>query len=270
VGSSFTIQSVSLGCHAAPDLHVEGAQLVASGSGGSVSGADFVGGTVTMRDAQGGLASARIDGVDSDPTDPTGTTFLYTLSYVDPQTGATSNACLPDAAGVAKALPLRGRWDERGAQKDADTTISLACTSGVLAKCVRWGYRPWQTVNGTPLTDYHQACTRMARADYCGDGQTHTQEGTQIDIYDRLPLLTRVPALLSIFESTWTPSGAYCVSRSRWLSIAGLLPTACSQQFTLALDSSPVDPADLCLARRTGASRADALLSNSTGLNLRL
>lgn len=30
-----------------------------------------------------------------------------------------------------------------------------------------------------------QACTRMAMADYCGDGRSHTMEGTPIAIYDR-------------------------------------------------------------------------------------
>ena len=43
---------------------------------------------------------------------------------------------------IAAALPLRGRWDATGAKQDPDTAISLGCTSGVLAKCVRWGYRP--------------------------------------------------------------------------------------------------------------------------------
>ena len=36
------------------------------------------------------------------------------------------------------------------------------------------------------LASYHQACTRMARADYCGDGTSHTQDGTWIEYYDKL------------------------------------------------------------------------------------
>jgi hypothetical protein len=173
-GTGFTIQSVSLGCGGVTNLHVEGAELVATRSGTVVRGGDFLGGTVALANSQGAVAMAAIGGVDPDPMDPTGQTFLYTLLYTDPNTGAVVNACLPDPAGVAKALPLNGLWDATGTHQDDGTTISLACTSGVLAKCVRWGYRPWETVNGVSVANYHQACSRMARADYCGDGQTHT------------------------------------------------------------------------------------------------
>ena len=269
-GDSFTVQSVSLGCAGVADLQVEGAEFVATSKGRTARGGDFLGGTVTMHDSAGNLAAARIDGITPDPMDATGQTFLYTLVYVDAQTGATTNVCLPDATGLAAALPLHGRWDATGAKQDIGTAISLACTSGVLAKCVRWGYQPWQTRNGTALADYHQACTRMARADYCGDGQTHTQEGTQIDLSDRLSLNAPEPPLLNLFEATWTPSGAYCVSRERWLILTGLLPTACNAQFTLSIEASPLNPLDLCLMRRTGASAADVLLSDSTGINIKL
>lgn len=101
-----------------------------------------------------------------------------------------------DAEGVAKALPLVGRWDETGAHID-DGTITFACTNGALAKCARWGYKPWKTFKGKPLRDYHQACTRMVRADYCGNGVGHTQNGTPIDVYDRLGLQQRTqPSVL--------------------------------------------------------------------------
>jgi len=51
---------------------------------------------------------------------------------------------------------------------------------------MRSGYKPWKVVNGQSLWAYHQACTRMMRADYCGDGRPHTREGTPIYIDDRL------------------------------------------------------------------------------------
>lgn len=269
-GSSFTIASVSLGCGSVQNLRVEGAQLLGTNQGAPVSGADFLGGIVNLRDADGQPATARIANVERDAGDPTGATFLYTLTYQDPNTGATINACLPDPTGVSAALPLRGRWDATGAKQDRDTAISLGCTSGVLAKCVRWGYRPWESKNGVLLENHHQACTRMARADYCGNGTSYTLDGTEVDIYDRVPVLTRNPALLSLFESTWTPDGAYCIARERWLSIIGLLPPNCSVKFELAIESNPVDINDLCLMKRRGILAADALVSNSTGINIKL
>ena len=53
---------------------------------------------------------------------------------------------------------------------------------GAIAKCVLWGYRPWATYNGTPLAQYHQACTRMVRADYCGTGTSYTVTGNRISV----------------------------------------------------------------------------------------
>ncbi len=40
--------------------------------------------------------------------------------------------------------------------------------------------------NGRSLQDYHQVCVRMVHADYCGDGTSHTHDGTLINFYDRL------------------------------------------------------------------------------------
>ena len=49
------------------------------------------------------------------------------------------------------------------------------------------GYKPWKTVGGVSLRDHHQTCTRVLRADYCGNGVSHTQDGTLINIWDTLP-----------------------------------------------------------------------------------
>ena len=69
-----------------------------------------------------------------------------------------------------------------------------------LAKNVRIGYRPGpapppartggkgndKRCPAILLKDHHQACTRMIRADYCGDGKAWTVEGTVPDIFDYL------------------------------------------------------------------------------------
>jgi hypothetical protein len=95
-------------------------------------------------------------------------------------------------------------------------------------------------------------------------------DGTPIDIYDGLHLLPRVPGLPYLFEATWTPNGAYCIARERWVTLIGILPDACLQTFTLAIEASPIDSSDLCLEKRIGAVAKDALLSDSTGVNIGL
>ena len=121
-------------------------------------------------------------------------------------------------AGGAGGVFVPGAWDESGARFDSitagqrkiDTTFS--CLQGVLAKCVVWGYQPWAV--GAEL---HQACTRMARADYCGDGVPHTQNGTLIDMFDTRQIQTPVVDQRFTFEAAWGPDGAVCVREPRYL-----------------------------------------------------
>jgi hypothetical protein len=65
--------------------------------------------------------------------------------------------------------------------------------------------RPW----------LHQACVRMIRADYCGDGRPHTRDGTRIDLYDRLGIQRDEPVPGMSFEAAWGPGGALCVRHAR-------------------------------------------------------
>jgi hypothetical protein len=94
--------------------------------------------------------------------------------------------------------------------------FTLTCASGATGKCVGLGYKPLPEANGESLWDYHQACVRMMRADYGGDGSAHTRNGTRIDISDRLgiQLPEHDPGGLS-FEAAWGPEGAACLRHTR-------------------------------------------------------
>lgn len=116
-------------------------------------------------------------------------------------------------------LFLAGVWDDSGARSDAlaDGTFAhtFACDTGALAKCVDWGYAPHTAGDAA-----HQACTRMVRADYCGDGMPHTADGTEIDVFDALGVQQSDPTADLAFEAGWGPDGAVCVSRPRYEEIA--------------------------------------------------
>ena len=78
------------------------------------------------------------------------------------------------------------------------------------------GYKPWKTrADGTPLWDLHQACTRMLRADYCGDGTPHTRDGTPVDVYDTVGIQSPQPGSELSFEAGWRADGAICVRKVR-------------------------------------------------------
>ena len=104
-----------------------------------------------------------------------------------------------------------GRWEESGAHVDDPTVVTYACMSGVIAKCASWGYAPWSAG-----TDAHQACTRLARADYCGDGTPWTLDGTTIVVYDTLGIENPVAYPGYGFEAAWGVDGAVCVDAPRY------------------------------------------------------
>ena len=104
-----------------------------------------------------------------------------------------------------------GAWDETGAHVAERGTLTYACMDGVIAKCVDWGYAPW-----TVGSELHATCTRLARADYCGDGRSWTMNGTLIDVYDARGVLEPLHDPEFSFEAAWAEHGAVCVHATRY------------------------------------------------------
>jgi ADYC domain len=104
-----------------------------------------------------------------------------------------------------------GAWNERGAHTSEPGTVTYSCGSGVIAKCAGWGYTPWTVGDAN-----HQACTRLARADYCGDGNSWTMERTPIGLVDALGIRVSPVDDRYSFEASWGPDGAVCVNQTRY------------------------------------------------------
>ena len=166
-----------------------------------------------------------------------------------------------------RALAMSGVWDASGARQEVPGRFTLACENGAIAKCVNWGYKPWALKDGRPMTELHQACTRMARADYCGDGRSHTHQNTSIDMYDSLEVLARAtqatagwdPARAS-FEAAWTPEGAHCLARTRDGRKLESILAECPGRFEPAAEE--LGEGDLCTHRRKGMGGKTPLLRN--------
>jgi hypothetical protein len=189
---------------------------ITTADGRVLTGAGLIGAVLTLDDSSGRRLSVRIDTVRPDPKDPTGETFLHTFMVRDEASGAWANLCTPDADGLAAGFPLSGIWTAGGEHVASHEAFGLSCTSGAIGKCVRMGYRPWQTgPDGASLRAHHQACVRMVRADYCGDGTGHTRDGTPINVYDRLGIQAADPAPDMRFEAAWSADGAVCVRQVR-------------------------------------------------------
>jgi hypothetical protein len=228
-------------------LAVEGTEFVlAMPDGRTLRSRDLVGAELRIG-AQDGPIEITIGSVEEDPHATGGRVVLHHFVVKDP-TGRTVDLCTPDAQGRRLGFPVP---DERGG-------FDLTCTSGAVAKCIRWGYRPWEEqAGGPPLRALHRACVHMTRADYGGDGSTSTREGIQVYVCDRFGVRPCAKDAPLTFEAAWGASGAVCVARPRVaenLSLAQLAeryphlarrlgPGACNEQRTLS------DPAALLFNR---------------------
>jgi ADYC domain/Pentapeptide repeats (8 copies) len=240
----FQIDGATLGGRPLDSVRVEAGEIVAEQDQVTLRGVALVGAhlqaqvrNLTVSPPATALVEYRITDVvpeDAryDPTN-TGSTFLYTLEQWVGDSSSWQPACPADADGRRVAIPVAAIWNEHGDRIESSSLFTLGCTTGVIAKCYRWGYRPWVTGYGD-LVAMHWTCTRLARADYCGDGVSHTYDGTLINVWDNLPAPGPIqthggllPPLGMIFEAGWDTHGAVCLSHVRWLQLGPLIAAAC-------------------------------------------
>jgi hypothetical protein len=129
--------------------------------------------------------------------------------------------------------------------QEVPNIFTFACLSGVIGKCAKWKYLPWE------VPDMNWACTRAARADYCGTGETHTLENTPVGVYDSHdpPFRTEAVATaadagkpLGTFESAWTTTGAFCVTHARWPQLIDKAGTQLCGKSTPIIDQTTGQP----------------------------
>lgn len=203
------------GSAAAESVEVVGTEFRIHRTDGTVlAGAALVGAILTVADPRGLSTSIRIDSVELAENDPG--VRLYGLSIKD-ATGAWSDGlCTPDFEGKRKAFPMRGALAEDGQYHPEAPGFSITCTSGAQAKCVRWGYKPWEPdVGEVSMLALYRSCMRMVRADYCGNGTPSTRNGTPIDVYDVAGIQKPETSSSMRFEAAWSPKGAVCVRHTR-------------------------------------------------------
>lgn len=180
------------------------------------------------------------------PTAPD-TQWQYVLGE-DRGNGIYANPCddptpiIPPQSPVdpeVRAYAFAGHWDIDGIYfRGSATDVSFACKTAVVGKCILWGYgadhawptSPPVTQFGNPFTgaDVLAACSRMARADYCGTGLPNTLDGTPIyidDMFTFKPTET-IPGFPR--EAAWAgralirkggPQPAVCLSKLRWATL---------------------------------------------------
>ena len=175
-------------------------------NGISFNGTDFIGADLEAQLSNGMTIPMRID--DIDPLDSDPELLAYEVSVSDGAGGWSSLCGYEEDGSARRALPVEGTWNTTtGAWVDTGL-VSFACRKASIAKCIEFGYRPWEGFG-----DHHKACVRMLRADYCGDGTPHTVNGTPINLYDNAGV--QVDTESWPVDAEWGPDGAHCVNHVR-------------------------------------------------------
>ncbi len=133
-----------------------------------------------------------------------------------------------------KAIFMQGYFTPEGRYVKSSQYMGVTCWDGTAAKCMRWGYRPWRSLYNSkfgniPLEKTWLSCVRAAKADYCGNGESYTDVGKQIDIWDRYGFIKKFGevdgwidssgrALAYSDESAFDENGAGCLVRERLYS----------------------------------------------------
>lgn len=206
---------------------------------------------------------------DAEPSRNDPTVVWYRIQVWNTKKETWENPCLAtNKVPSPRALAVRGIWNSTGDHQAVADQFTFACENGAIAKCIKWGYTPWGSKDGKPIGPLHQACTRMARADYCGNGRSHTVESTVIDMYDVRGIQQRTtqntprwPVELARFEAEWAHDGAVCVNRTRDGRTTKAIMDECPGRFEVGVKD--LGDGDRCTLRRKGKSAEEPMLRNS-------
>jgi hypothetical protein len=215
-----SISSITVNGNAVQLNGSHGAAIKGAFSGNAIpNGSALNGVEVTGNLDDGTTVTLRLDAVEHF-TSATGSSLTrFVISYTRPGSDLRAYVCGKHDGAPITTIPITGRWSyqqgtlDGGSKIEDPTAITFACRGYALYKCIDYGYPPWRSVNGVKLNNHHQACVRMIRADYCGDGRSWTIDGTYINLYDNLGIQLDTESWA--MEAEWDIEGARCLSHQR-------------------------------------------------------
>lgn len=150
-------------------------------------------------------------------------TFYYQQNFQDVSTCTAG----PGQSYTSAVLYNNVEASATGEMSYTDDLLYVGCLEGAVGKAGGlWGYWPDEVdaesgmVNGDPR-EHFQAATRMVRADYCGDGNSYTVPGKQLELYDVLGATVHDSTASDygttrpMVEAVWDASGAVCLDIQR-------------------------------------------------------
>src|SRR5262249_1794033 len=152
-------------------------------NGTSLSGTDFIGAQMSATLTDGTPVTLRIADIQLG-TAPNDDVYYYWVEWSSAD--GWRPICKADANGQPlPGIPVVGYWNYAegvpggGAYTYDASVFTWACRHSAAAQCIEaLAYKPWkQSATGVALDRYHRVCVRALRADFCGDGRSHTEDG---------------------------------------------------------------------------------------------
>jgi hypothetical protein len=170
--------------------------------------------------------------------------LVYTFQFED---GADQNVhtCAEDGDGGARMVMYGDLIvdEATGVVSERPDTIYFGCISGAVGKAALWGYAPDSPSLPSLSIEGFTTAIRTVRADYCGDGVSHTFAGNVLTLRDRWGI-NSPPSFGFSTEALWEEGGgATCVNRVRDTGLALHAPLQCDDGSTI-----PLCPAEATLA----------------------
>ena len=179
----------------------------ATGSAEPWSGSGLVGTTWQAQVSDGSTLPLTVDSA----TAGANSLWFYDVSYAT-QSGRQPICGKDDAGADILAVTVPGVWNLNfgttggGAYTASTTQFTFGCRGKTVAKCVELGYVPW-----AGYSEEMQACVRMLRGDYCGNGTGYTVTGQTINLYDEDGIQADTEAWN--VDAAWSPTGATCIGK---------------------------------------------------------
>ena len=219
-----------------------GALKATAGGGAPVSAAAFINSRWTFK-VNGVLLTAKLATIETaeaaglfDPTPSSQMRMLdpdrlvYTFTYLDDKKNVIQT-CTPDAVGGARMV-MYGDIEvdhKTGNIQTRANSVYFGCLSGSIGKTALWGYAPDSPGLPSLTLPAFTSATRLVRADYCGDGESHTEIGNQVTLLDRWLINDFAPLPAFTTEAVWGADGggAVCLNRIRETGVTLLTPHIC-------------------------------------------
>ena len=194
----------------------------------TLSGAGLIGSIITIDTGTGDMVDVTVAEFQRVPSWTTSGFWVdqFVFTAVDPQDGIHRSICT-DATDTSSASAWavitsaeRYSWADKAVLASGAAGLgwnTIACHGNSLYKMKMTGYEADAQINNPHVSDVEarQTTLKMFTADYCGTGESFTEDGTDLRWYNAAGWADSNDGAITAFEAYWNADGALCLDTPR-------------------------------------------------------